>query len=209
MALTKIPADLVDFNKSGTTKSLTIPNAASTTGTTVGSIYNNTTDNTQRHYINSGAWRVFVATSTGPALEYLVVGGGGAGNYGGGGAGGYLTNVGGTAREMTSPAVYTITVGLGGTVASSGNDAGNSGGQSIISESGSAFATVDGGGGGGGAGGNAAADAKDGGSGGGGGFSPTTKGDATGVGTGNDGGTGQGGGIFIPGGGGGAGAVGR
>ena len=156
---------------------------------------------------NTTALTIPSGTTDDIGLEYLVVGGGGAGNYGGGGAGGYLTNVGGTIRPMTSPAVYTITVGAGGTLGASGNKAGNSGGQSIISESGSAFATVDGGGGGGGADGSTGAQAKDGGSGGGGGYSPTGAGSASGVGTGNAGGTGST--AYYGGGGGGAGAAGN
>ena len=135
--------------------------------------------------------------------HYLVVGGGGAGNYGGGGAGGYLTSYpSGTALSLQLATDYTVTVGAGGTVGSSGNDAGNSGGQSILDT-----IIADGGGGGGGAGGNTAATAKNGGSGGGGGYSPTSAGSASGVGTGNAGGTGSTG--AYGGGGGGAGAAGN
>lgn len=139
--------------------------------------------------------------------HYLVVGGGGAGNYGGGGAGGYLTSYpSGTALSLELATDYTVTVGAGGTTGASGNNAGNSGGQSI-------FDTIiaDGGGGGGGAGGSSATDlAKNGGSGGGGGYLPTGAGSATGVGIGNAGGTGStGSGGDYGGGGGGAGAAGN
>ena len=49
-------------------------------------------------------------------VEYLVIGGGGAGQLGGGGAGGYRTA---TGHAVTAQA-YTITVGSGGTSGSSG-----------------------------------------------------------------------------------------
>lgn len=137
--------------------------------------------------------------------HYLVVGGGGAGNYGGGGAGGYLTSYpSGTALSLQLATDYTVTVGAGGTTAASGNSAGNSGGQSILDT-----IVADGGGGGGGAGGTPSTDlAKNGGSGGGGGYSPTGAGSASGVGTGNAGGTGSSS-VWGGGGGGGAGAAGN
>ena len=55
-------------------------------------------------------------------IEYLVVAGGGGGGScwgsspggGGGGAGGFLTNLGGTAIELTPGETYTQTVGAGG-----------------------------------------------------------------------------------------------
>ena len=76
---------------------------------------------------------------------FLVVGGGGAGNYGGGGAGGYLTSyASGTALSLQLATDYTVTVGAGGTTGASGNNAGNSGGQSILDT-----IIADGGGGGG------------------------------------------------------------
>ena len=52
------------------------------------------------------------------SVEYLVVGGGGAGSYNigaGGGAGGYRTNYGGTAVSAYKSTNYTVTVGAGGT----------------------------------------------------------------------------------------------
>ena len=56
------------------------------------------------------------------SVEYLVVGGGGAGSYGnagGGGAGGYLAN-GSKTLSLTGGTAYTITVGDGGAGSSSG-----------------------------------------------------------------------------------------
>ena len=120
-------------------------------------------------------------------IDYLVVAGGGGGNYGGGGAGGYLTNVGGSAKVFNTSAVYTVTVGAGGSIPTpNGNYPAGPGGQSIISESGTDFAITDGGGGGASAGAGGG-----GGSGSGGGYSNSIGGVATGVGIGNNGGVGN------------------
>ena len=73
-----------------------------------------------------------VYPSAGFDIEYIVVGGGGAGGSvgqpvpspangdkaGGGGAGGFLTNEGGTAFPIISGVTYTVTIGAGGTVTS-------------------------------------------------------------------------------------------
>lgn len=135
-------------------------------------------------------------------IDYLVVAGGGGGNYGGGGAGGYLTNVGGSAKVFNTSAVYTVTVGAGGSIPTpNGNYPAGPGGQSIISESGTDFAITDGGGGGASAGAGGG-----GGSGSGGGYSNSIGGVATGVGIGNNGGVGNG--SCYGGGGGGAGETG-
>ena len=92
-------------------------------------------------------------------VEYLVIGGGGAGGHeigGGGGAGGYrtATGFGVTAQD------YAITVGAGGTIVTSNDATGVSGGNSV-------FSTITAAGGGGGGGNNVRG--ATGGSGGGGG----------------------------------------
>ena len=75
-------------------------------------------------------------------VDYLVVaGGGGGGNYGGGGgAGGFIT--GQTTLQMGTS--YTITIGDGGAGATSSNDRGTSGDNSVFSS----FTAIGGGGGG-------------------------------------------------------------
>ena len=88
--------------------------------------------------------------STGTTLEYLIVAGGGAGSgtsatgYGGGG-GGFRT---GTAITTQSGAIYTITVGNGGSGAAGGNSSLVGGGINIVS-AGGGYATGSGGSGGG------------------------------------------------------------
>jgi len=98
----------------------------------------------------------FTYPTAGFDLEYIVVGGGGAGGSigyptpspangdkgGGGGAGGFLTNEGSTAFPVISGVTYTVTIGAGGTVtsttgATSGanttwNDGGLGGANSVL-----------------------------------------------------------------------------
>jgi hypothetical protein len=132
-----------------------------------------------------------------PAVDYLVVaGGGGAGGLGGGGAGGMLT---GTGFSVTSSTLYTITVGAGGIGRAQGT--------------GSVFSSITTVGGGTGPVGTAGTHAESGGgpggSGGGGAYgSPYQQGSAGGAGTagqGNNGGTGA---VWVGGGGGGRAAAG-
>jgi len=121
--------------------------------------------------------------------EYLVVAGGGAGSFnlgGGGGAGGLLTNYGGTAITLTPPSTYTITVGAGGTGASSGQ--GTDGSNSVLSGTGISTVTAIGGGAGGT--GDSIINGNNGGSGGGATYI-SSAGSGT-VGQGNDGGAGAG-----------------
>ena len=77
----------------------------------------------------------------GPIFDgyYLIVGGGGAGannqyHGGGGGAGGMRSNYGGTAIGLRPGAVYTVSVGAGGTIDTPGGQGANSAGvdSSII-----------------------------------------------------------------------------
>jgi len=64
-----------------------------------------------------------------PAVEYLVVAGGGSGNYtGGGGAGGLLQGV----VNVPSGTALTVTVGNGGTGGAGTGNTGNSGGNSVF-----------------------------------------------------------------------------
>jgi len=127
--------------------------------------------------------------SGGLDVEYLVVAGGGAGNFGGGGAGGMRTG------ELTlSSGAKTVTIGAGGNQATSSNGD-NSVFDSITSTGGGAGAGGTGIGATGGSGGGSA-----------------NNGGAGGLGTagqGNNGGSGDWGNPYTGGGGGGAGAVGQ
>jgi len=128
-------------------------------------------------------------------IEYLTVGGGGAGgSYGGGGAGGYKTASGFSLTVGTS---YSITVGAGGAAGTTGG----TGNNSVFST-----VTATGGGGGGAANGNGTT----GGSGGGGGvnFGSGGNGGSGTSGEGNAGGNGQAADPYSGGGGGGADAAG-
>lgn len=105
----------------------------------------------------SGGYRWHAFTSSGSftipegtfLVEYLVIGGGGAGSKahstnvtGGGGAGGYRTSVIGAtsgrntsaeSRQTLGPGTYTVTVGAGGTCSTaSGNQQGSSGSSSTF-----------------------------------------------------------------------------
>jgi len=84
-------------------------------------------------------------------LEYLIIGGGGAGgklNSGGGGAGGYLTNFGGTPIQVSPGTVYTVTVGAKGAATTSNSVNGGNGGDSSLTGSDITNITATGGGGG-------------------------------------------------------------
>lgn len=131
-----------------------------------------------------------VEASTPISIDYLVVGGGGAGGVGnqgsnvewggGGGAGGLLTSRnGGTPLTFSDQDTFQVTVGAGGAGSSTTNATGGSGGQSV-------FSTVTAAGGGGGGGGTAGA----GGSGGGGRTNNVSGGAASPAGQGNAGATG-------------------
>jgi len=131
-----------------------------------------------------------------PAVEYLVVGGGGsggAGSYGaGGGAGGLLQGI----VSVPTGTPLTVTIGAGGTGVASGSGAGNNGITSVFNN----INAIGGGGGGG-----LSSSGKSGSSGGGGnGGDPTRGGQGT-SGQGNAGGNGA---SSVGGGGGGAGTVG-
>jgi hypothetical protein len=82
---------------------------------------------------------------------YLIVGGGGAGGNnqyhgGGGGAGGLRENYGGTAIDLGQGAVYTVSVGAGGTIPSPGSQGiNNSGEASSIIGSGVSLTSAGGG----------------------------------------------------------------
>jgi len=123
-------------------------------------------------------------------VEYLVVAGGASGGRndgGGGGAGGYLTNYGGTAIGLTPGETYTVTVGAGGSGATSNVPSlGNNGSDSSLS--GTGISTITSTGGGTGSGKTSGVVGQDGGSGGGGGANPGAGGSGT-VGQGNDGGS--------------------
>ena len=71
------------------------------------SFYNGKTIHT---YVNSGTF-VMPGTFSG-TLEWVLVGGGGAGSHGGGGAGGYV--VGSTPYTAPDPKSFTVTIGEGG-----------------------------------------------------------------------------------------------
>jgi len=150
------------------------------------------------------------------SVDYLVIAGGGAGGMrwigqwdegsGGGGAGGYLTS----SLGVSSATNYTVTIGAGGSLGTSGSGTGCQGGSGTNSVFSSITST---GGGGGGAANNqtAAGPGKNGGSGGGGASKGDTTGFIAGTGTsgqGFDGGTGSGNSVYAGGGGGGASAVG-
>ena len=131
-----------------------------------------------------------VEASAPVSIDYLVVGGGGAGGVGnqgsnvewggGGGAGGLLTSRnGGTPLTFSDQDTFQVTVGAGGAGSSTTNATGGSGGQSV-------FSTVTAAGGGGGGGGTAGA----GGSGGGGRTNNVSGGAASPAGQGNAGATG-------------------
>jgi hypothetical protein len=142
------------------------------------------------------------------SADFLVIAGGGSGssnsNGGGGGAGGYRTST----ENITSGAVYTITVGDGG-ASVTGAPSGNNGSNSSISGSGITTITSAGGGGGG-QGGLAGLDGGSGGGGGNSGAGGSGNTPSTSPSQGNNGGTGSG---SVPavgaGGGGGASAVGQ
>lgn len=148
---------------------------------------------------NDSAWYSASATtqsgSSNYSIEYLTVGGGGAGgSYGGGGAGGYRTA---TGFSLTPGTSYTITVGAGGAAGTTGG----TGNDSVFST-----VTAKGGGGGGAANGNGT----NGGSGGGGGvsFGSGGNGGSGTAGEGTAGGNGQNADPYGGGGGGGADAAG-
>jgi hypothetical protein len=184
-------------------------------GTTTGSILPTATAapgiwtmEQQAYYKQQGLWPT-PPPPTPPTVTYLAVAGGGGGGResfasgvgGGGGAGGLLTSTFTAAYGTT----YTVTVGAGGALVSSGS-VGNNGTASSISGTGLTTISATGGGGGGGGSSTGNAGVGNGGSGGG----ACTISAATG-GTGISG-QGYAGGNFIPyggAGGGGAGAVGQ
>jgi hypothetical protein len=142
------------------------------------------------------------------SADFLVIAGGGSGssnsNGGGGGAGGYRTST----ENITSGAVYTITVGDGG-ASVTGANSGNNGSNSSISGSGITTITSAGGGGGG-QGGLAGLDGGSGGGGGNSGAGGSGDTPSTSPSQGNNGGTGSGSAPAVgAGGGGGASAVGQ
>jgi Concanavalin A-like lectin/glucanases superfamily len=74
-----------------------------------------------------GAW---TGAQTTPYVEYLVVAGGGAGNYtGGGGAGGLLQGI----VSVANGAILTVTVGAGGTGVAGNAGQGTAGSNSVFS----------------------------------------------------------------------------
>ena len=154
--------------------------------------------------ISQGAWSGYIAPRW---VEYLVVAGGGSGNYlGGGGAGGLSTGI----VTVAAGTSYTVTIGAGGTGVSGAAGQGTAGVSSVfgsISATGGGLgvnnyqnvgSTNNGGSGGGGPGINLAGAAN----------SPNTGGNGV-VGQGNSGGSGiNNAGTYYGGGGGGAGTVG-
>ena len=149
----------VDYARNFATNALTInQNSLNYQGnTSPNPVYN--TNGQAIAIVYSGATKGWIPTSDDDVAfvadpsynaEYLVVAGGASGSStrgGGGGAGGYLTNFGGTAIGLTPGAVYTVTVGGGGSGVSSGR--GNAGINSSISGSGITTITAIGGGTGG------------------------------------------------------------
>lgn len=216
MALTKVKAGSVDFNRTNSENGLRMPSGGAFSGTAVeGMIRNDTTQSsegsasTMQHY-NATNWKNFVNANRPVDIEYLLIAGGGGGGYqdgGGGGAGGFLTS---TVTSITKGTNIVCTVGAGAAGGTKTPAAVNSGSNSVLQYS-SRFTQNNItaiGGGGGSSDNNGDGGAADGGSGGGGASgSGTTAGGSGTVGQGNDGGDGnnnnQGGG------GGGAGAVGE
>jgi hypothetical protein len=168
-------------------------------------------DSTQGWLASSNVYGGATPFTRSISVSYLVVAGGGSGGgiikadyaSGGGGAGGYLT---GTAN-VNPGAVYTATVGGGGSAPAAGRNQGVNGSNSSLS--GSGLSTITAIGGGGGAAGSAAGSLVSGSSGGsGGGSSAAGPGGAGTSGQGNAGGAGTLNSAYGGGGGGGAGAVG-
>jgi len=168
----------VDYARNFATNALTInQNSLNYQGnTSPNPVYN--TNGQAIAIVYSGATKGWIPTSDDDVAfvadpsynaEYLVVAGGAAGSSqrgGGGGAGGYLTNFGGTAIGLTPGAVYTVTVGGGGSGVANGR--GNAGANSVISGTGITTITSVGGGSGGFNANDADKAGLDGGSGGGG-----------------------------------------
>jgi len=161
MALTKVSTGVVDMSQD--TGGLVIAKGTTAQQPTcdasiLGSIRENTTENKVEVCTSTG-WQFLEeggSTITPFSLEYLVVGGGGAGYarnvgmfyVGGAGAGGYRTNFQGTALTPTLPVTYTITVGFGGTSAITtypNQGTYTDGGNSIITDSASFNITANGG----------------------------------------------------------------
>jgi hypothetical protein len=223
MALTKVSTGVVDMSQD--TGGLIIAKGTTAQQPTcdasiLGSIRENTDENKVEVCTSTG-WQFLEEagnTQTPFSLEYLVVGGGGAGYardigmfyVGGAGAGGYRTNFQGTALTPTLPVTYTITVGFGGTsviTTYSSQGTYTDGGNSIITDSVSFNITANGGAkgpnaapgtqagtsGGSGSGGSGQGGVTSGGGGNIGSFTPP-EGNSGGNGGGNDGGGGGGGG---------------
>jgi hypothetical protein len=112
------------------TGSLKIPSGtiAQRPGTPAAGMIRHNTDSARLEYYNGTAWVNFTVDAL--EVEYLLVAGGGGGSTpavsfsasGGGGAGGYRTNVGGTALTLSGGTTYTVIVGAGGAIATSGAD---------------------------------------------------------------------------------------
>src|SRR6056300_1106932 len=204
---------------------VTPTNDSSATVTVPSSVYSNVTNGnvvtikvTNSDGKSSGN-QTITASAPPYNADFLVIAGGGGGSEGtgggGGGAGGYRNSYstessggGGTSETALSfivGTVYTITVGGGG-AGSTYNGRGDSGSNSSIS--GSDITTITSiGGGAGGAEGVGIVDGLDGGSGGGGAFNSGSGGSGTSA-QGFDGGDGIYNGVYLAGGGGGAGAIG-
>ena len=91
-------------------------------------------------FTSSGTFEVSAIGDYPAEVEYLVIGGGGAGGYnagGGGGAGAFRTNLSGHPLAQsafpvsTSPGEYTVTIGAGG--ASGGSSSPNRGSDGVSS----------------------------------------------------------------------------
>ena len=214
---------LTDYARTWGTNSVTInPNSLKfqgnvtpqpvydTNGESVDIVYSGTT----KGWIPNNDGAVALETPQFYNLEYLIIGGGGAGgklNSGGGGAGGYLTNFGGTPIQVSPGTVYTVTVGAKGAATTSNSVNGGNGGDSSLTGSDITNITATGGGGG-----SSAANGSNAGStGGSGGGSASGVAGAAGntpsttPSQGNNGGSGYSGANSSGGGGGGAGAVGE
>lgn len=122
---------------SSATGALTMPSGTTAErpgSPTTGMVRYNTTSSVVEYY-NGTTWYAVVGTNVTPTVEYLVVGGGGAGGRsplqgygGGGGAGGFRTA---TGFAVSSGSAITVTVGAGGT--GGGSSTPTSGSNSVFS----------------------------------------------------------------------------
>lgn len=181
MALTKVSTGVVDLSDDTGALAISKGTTAQRPSTsTIGMLRANTTDNTMEVYADNGGtpgWQVLAEGSDLSPLtvDYLIIGGGGAGKNGGGGAGGMRE---GSAVNVSLSTTFQLTVGSRGepvgTVASTGLTAGWDGEDSELTIDVSQGAIVATGGGQGGRTDRAAGTVGPGGSGGGGGSASGT-----------------------------------